>query len=165
MKGLLRLVRGFIDIVIGMLLTFRTMFRPKVTLRYPYERRPVGERYRGMFYLKWNEQKQRLNCVGCGRCEQACPTHVITMSKVGKGVDEFHMDLGRCMFCNLCVEACPYDAIHMGGQYEFAVEPQDGCVMHIRELAQGGIEHAETNIAAVHAATEAAEKAAVEEAT
>lgn len=163
MNPLRTLLGGLWRIFLGMGLTLKTFFRPKVTIRYPYERRPVSPRYRGMFYLKWNEEKQRLNCVGCTLCAQACPTDVISMNKVGKGttagVDEFVMDLGRCMFCNLCVEACPFDAIYMGDQYEFAVTEKEGSVLRIVDLAQGGPENARRNVETLmRLQAEAAEK-------
>src|ERR1051326_6431693 len=98
--------------------------RRKITVQYPYERTPVSPRSGEMFYLPYNEETGRLNCTGCTLCEQACPTNVISMTKLGAGkhagVNEFNMDLGRCMFCNLCIEACPFEAIYMGPAYELA---------------------------------------------
>ncbi len=142
MTALSSLIVGFLNILRGMSVTLANFGAPKVTVQYPRQRRRVSPRYRGMFYLKWNPEKERLNCVGCTLCAQACPTDVITMHKVGKGtdagVDEFTMDLGRCMFCELCVEACPFDAIYMGQEYEFATYQRDQCVVTIDALAQGG---------------------------
>ncbi len=147
----------------GMLVTWRNFWRPKITVRYPYQRRPVPPRYRGLFYLKWNEEKQRLNCVGCTLCAQACPTDVISMVKLGKGtnagVSEFTMDLGRCMFCNLCVEACPFDAIYMGPVYELASERRDAALFRIADLAQGGEEAVRKNIETIQRLMAEEEKA------
>jgi len=44
-----RNIRPFlmIELMQGMLLTLRYMFRPKVTLNYPYEKGPLSPRFRG----------------------------------------------------------------------------------------------------------------------
>src|SRR5262245_44541385 len=105
---------GFLSFFKGLWVTGTNLVaRKKITVQYPYERAQVSPRYRGLFYLPYDEQAGRLKCVGCTLCEQACPTNVISMHKLGAGkhagVDEFDMDLGRCMFCNLCIEACPFE--------------------------------------------------------
>ncbi len=137
--------------------------REKVTLQYPYEKPQVSPRYRGLFYLPFNEKEQRLNCTGCTLCEQACPTKVISMTKLGAGkhggVSEFNMDLGRCMFCNLCIEACPFDAIYMGSAYELASYDRDASVFRIEDLAQGGKRSVEINIKTISEALAEEEKA------
>src|SRR5947209_7648592 len=117
--------KGFFAIFQGMGVTFHNLVgREKITVQYPYEKLTPSPRYRGLFYLPYDEEAKRLKCVGCTLCEQACPTNVISMVKLGAGkhagVSEFDMDLGRCMFCNLCIEACPFDAIFMGPEYELA---------------------------------------------
>jgi NADH-quinone oxidoreductase subunit I len=158
---------GFASFFKGMYVTVKNLVvRPKITLQYPYERPTVSPRYRGLFYLPYNEEKGRLNCTGCTLCEQACPTNVISMTKLGSGkhggVSEFNMDLGRCMFCNLCIEACPFDAIYMGPAFELASTDRNASIFLIADLAQGGAKAVEQNnetIAALLAA-EAAEKAA-----
>ncbi len=150
-----------------MAVTFRNLVgREKITLQYPYERPKVSPRYRGLFYLPYDEEAGRLKCVGCTLCEQACPTRVISMVKLGAGkhagVREFDMDLGRCMFCNLCIEACPFDAIYMGPAYELASTRRDVSMFHIADLTPGGVEAVERNNATIEAALaeEAAKKAA-----
>jgi len=42
------------------------------------------------------------------------------MCDLGYVVDNFEVDIGRCMFCGLCVEACPRNALFMGYSYEQA---------------------------------------------
>jgi NADH-quinone oxidoreductase subunit I len=158
---------GFASFFKGMLVTATNLVaRPKITLQYPYERPTVSPRYRGLFYLPYNEEKHRLNCTGCTLCEQACPTNVISMTKLGSGkhggVSEFNMDLGRCMFCNLCIEACPFDAIYMGPEFELASTDRNASIFLITDLAQGGAASVKTNYETISTAlaAEAAEKAA-----
>ncbi|MGI6218119.1 MAG: EFR1 family ferrodoxin, partial [Coriobacteriales bacterium] len=49
-------------------------------------------------------------CVGCGICEQSCPTHSILIGEDGKPawVDE------KCAFCLGCINRCPHQAIQYG---------------------------------------------------
>ena len=165
---------GFASLFKGMAVTIKNLVaREKITLQYPYERDTVSPRYRGLFYLPFDEEAGRLKCVGCTLCEQACPTNVISMVKLGAGkhagVSEFDMDLGRCMFCNLCIEACPFDAIHMSQNYELSSTQRNVCVFDINALTPGGAPNVERNNTNIEAALAAdakakAEKAAVGEA-
>src|ERR687888_1436056 len=136
-------LEGFASFFKGMGVTFKNLVaREKITVQYPYERVEVAPRYRGLFYLPYDEEAKRLKCTGCTLCEQACPTNVISMTKLGAGkhggVSEFDMDLGRCMFCNLCIEACPFDAIYMGPQYEIASTNRNASLFTIDMLTPGG---------------------------
>ena len=140
--------------------------RRKITVQYPYERLTVSPRYRGLFYLPYDEEAKRLKCTGCTLCVQACPTNVISLTKLGAGkhggVSEFTMDLGRCMFCKLCVEACPFEAIYMGPSYTLASQERSACVFPLEALAVGGKAAAEQNMLTITTALaeEEAQKAA-----
>lgn len=160
-------LRGFVSILQGMSITLLNLVgRRKITLQYPYQRPNISPRWRGIFYLPYNDEAVRLNCVGCTLCAQACPTGVITMTKMGAGkhasVNEFTMDLGRCMFCNLCIEACPFDAIHMSTRFELASVDRGVSLLAIDKLAQGGADAVERTRRTIEAALEqeAAAKAA-----
>lgn len=155
---------GFVSVFRGLGVTLLNLVgRRKVTVQYPLERPKVSPRYRGLFYLPFDEEAGRLKCVGCTLCAQACPTKVISMKKLGSGkhagVSEFTMDLGRCMFCNLCIEACPFDAIHMGPEYELASYNRNASVFTIVDLAPGGAEAVRRNNATIEAAIKAENEA------
>lgn len=99
------------DIVLGMTLTFKHMFRKPVTLQYPTERWEAPERFRGFLGLTRDFKTGEENCIGCLNCEKACPVDCIEIVTGGKGREmyakEFYIDYMRCMYCGLCTEACP----------------------------------------------------------
>ena len=49
-------------------------------------------------------------CVGCGRCEQACPHGAISIAS-----GEAHIDREKCKKCFSCVQACRSDAMQKMG--------------------------------------------------
>lgn len=51
-------------------------------------------------------------------------------------IDEFSIDMSRCMLCNLCVEACPFEAITMSDHYEMADYELEGLVFDKEELVR-----------------------------
>jgi pyruvate formate lyase activating enzyme len=54
-----------------------------------------------------------LHCKKCGRCVEACPVEVITLSEE-EGVK---IDRELCTSCGQCVEACPNQALELAGDY------------------------------------------------
>ena len=108
----------------GLALTFKTLFRPRITLQYPDEKKVMYERWRGRPYLLKGEDEQEL-CGGCGICARGCPAQAIKVT-MGKREDNsrypevFELDLGRCIFCSFCVQSCPKGALKMSHDYELA---------------------------------------------
>src|SRR3546814_19377800 len=49
-----RQARSFLlwDLLVGMALTLKVMFQPKVTVNYPYEKGPLSPRFRGEHVLR-----------------------------------------------------------------------------------------------------------------
>lgn len=81
-----------LGIVRGMALTFRKMFEPKATIRYPEVRADVAVKFRGRLQLLYDEFGT-LKCETCFQCAQACPIECIDMGGMDtKG--RFHVHWG-----------------------------------------------------------------------
>ncbi len=97
--------------------------RKPATLKYPFEKLELSERYRG---------KQEFNpdlCVGCGLCARECPALAIEMvvTEDGKKRPVFH--LYRCIFCAQCERICPRGAIKLTKFYELAAYNKESLIM------------------------------------
>ncbi len=70
---------GIID---GLRATLRHIVDPssKVTRKYPYERRELPERSRGLIALLLEPETNIFRCESCLMCEKACPPRAITIS-------------------------------------------------------------------------------------
>ncbi len=114
----------------GMFLTLRIMFRAKPTVRYPEERTPYSPRFRGMHALTRDDAGVE-KCIGCKLCEAACPSQAIRIvigpnAEGGRSAVSYEIDQGKCIFCGICEEACPVDAIVHTKQFEYIAEERNG---------------------------------------
>src|SRR5437867_2109913 len=82
------------EIARGLALTFKHIFRKKVTLQYPEERPVLAPNFRGLPVLVM-DQDQRIKCVACQLCQFVCPPEAITIiprelegSNVEKGPED-----------------------------------------------------------------------------
>ena len=117
----------------GFAVTFSHIFKKKVTIRYPDERKELPKNYRGRHYLDVEK------CVACEFCATACPVNIIFI--VGEPHPEkvrhprvFNIDILKCIFCGYCVDACPTGALHMTDVYEM-ISPQR-FILTIDELSR-----------------------------
>jgi ferredoxin len=62
----------------GMAVTLRRFFEPKVTVKYPEDRRDPPHKWRGRLQLLYDEWGT-LKCETCFQCAQACPIECIDM--------------------------------------------------------------------------------------
>ena len=75
-----RTARSFLlaELVSGMAITLKHMFKPAVTLNYPYERGPLGPRFKGEHALRRYPNGEE-RCIACKLCEAVCPAQAITI--------------------------------------------------------------------------------------
>ena len=113
----------------GMALTFRYMFKPRVTINYPYEKGPLSPRFRGEHALRRYPNGEE-RCIACKLCEAICPALAITIEAEpredgSRRTTRYDIDMVKCIYCGLCQEACPVDAIVEGPNFEFATETRE----------------------------------------
>ena len=139
------------ELVSGLALTFRYMFKPKVTLNYPYEKGPLSPRFRCEHALRRYPNGEE-RCIACKLCEAICPAQAITIEAEpredgSRRTTRYDIDMVKCIYCGFCQEACPVDAIVEGPNFEFATETREELLYDKDRLLANG-ERWETEIAA-----------------
>jgi len=115
-----------VDLISGLALTLRYLFRRKVTINYPHEKGPLSPRFRGEHALRrYPDGEER--CIACKLCEAVCPAQAITIEAEPRAdgsrrATRYDIDMTKCIYCGLCQEACPVDAIVEGPNFEFSTE-------------------------------------------
>ncbi len=128
MEALIRFFKRFllVEMLIGLFLTLKYVFKPKVTINYPYEVNKISSRFRGEHALRRYESGEE-RCIACKLCEAICPAQaiVIESSEAENGMrrtTKYDIDMTKCIYCGLCQEACPVDAIVEGTNIAFSKE-------------------------------------------
>ncbi|HTE38738.1 MAG TPA: NADH-quinone oxidoreductase subunit NuoI [Reyranella sp.] len=144
MASLDRTARSFLlsELVGGFLLTFKYMFKPKVTLNYPYEKGPLGPRFRGEHALRRYPNGEE-RCIACKLCEAICPAQAITIEAEprddgSRRTTRYDIDMTKCIYCGFCQEACPVDAIVEGPNFEFSTETREELMYNKEKLLANG---------------------------
>ena len=143
---------GFLE---GLILTLKTALRRPVTAQYPLpdKRLEIANRYMGFPALTWDYDVEEPYCTSCMVCIRDCPTqcmsakmtdnplHAEGKSRRRKIVEEFEINLGRCILCGICVDVCNFDAIEMSHEHELSKYERNGNRVDLEQLLVMGREY------------------------
>ncbi len=156
MNGLTRFFKSLFlfELMKGLSITGKHLFRRKFTLHYPEEKAPISPRFRGLHALRRYPNGEE-RCIACKLCEVVCPALAITieseMREDGtRRTTRYDIDLTKCIFCGFCEESCPVDSIVETGIYEYHGEERGDLYMTKDKLLAIGDKY-EADIAAARA--------------
>jgi NADH-quinone oxidoreductase subunit I len=145
----MKIVRDYIkslfllELMRGLSLTGRYLFRKKFTVQYPEEKAPISPRFRGLHaQRRYASGEER--CIACKLCEAICPAQAITIEAGPRRNDgtrrttRYDIDMVKCIYCGFCQEACPVDAIVEGPNFEFATETREELLYDKEKLLANG---------------------------
>lgn len=132
----------FTELLSGMWLTFKYMFKRSVTINYPYEKGFLSPRFRGEHALRRYANGEE-RCIACKLCEAICPAQAITIEAEAREdgsrrTTRYDIDMTKCIYCGFCQEACPVDAIVEGPNFEFATETREELFYDKTKLLNNG---------------------------
>ena len=141
---MLRYLKSFMlfELVKGMWLTLKYLFKSKETVNYPYEKNPMSPRFKGQHALRRYANGEE-RCIACKLCEAICPAQAITIEAEtredgSRRTTKYDIDKTKCIYCGLCQEACPVDAIVEGSNTDFATETHQELLYNKKKLLKNG---------------------------
>lgn len=104
-----------IELLKGLKVTGEYFFGKKNTIRFPEEKTPTSNRFRGLHALRRYPNGEE-RCIACKLCEAVCPALAITIESEEREdgtrrTTRYDIDLFKCIYCGFCEEACPVDSI------------------------------------------------------
>ena len=142
------------ELIAGLVLTFKYLWRPKYTVRYPMEHIPQSNRFRGLHALRRYPNGEE-RCIACKLCEAVCPALAITIDSAPREggtrrTTRYDIDLFKCIYCGFCEESCPVDSIVETGILDYHFEKRGENIVDKQQLLAIG-DRFEKDIAAARA--------------
>lgn len=160
MNRIVHYVRSLLllELMQGLGVTLKYLFKPKYTLMYPMEKTPQSPRFRGLHALRRYPNGEE-RCIACKLCEAVCPALAITIDSEQRAdgtrrTTRYDIDLFKCIFCGFCEESCPVDSIVETHILEYVFDQRGQNVVTKPQLLAIG-DRLETEIAARRAADSA----------
>ena len=90
------------ELLKGMAVTGRYLFKPKITVHFPEEKTPQSPRFRGLHALRRYPNGEE-RCIACKLCEAVCPAMAITIDSEQRAdgtrrTTRYDIDLSKCIF-------------------------------------------------------------------
>jgi NADH-quinone oxidoreductase chain I len=94
------------ELLSGLALTLRYMFKRPATVNYPFERGPLSTRFRGEHALRRYPNGEE-RCIACKLCEAICPALAITIEAEpredgSRRTTRYDIDMTKCIYCGYC---------------------------------------------------------------
>ncbi|MCB1586963.1 MAG: NADH-quinone oxidoreductase subunit NuoI [Xanthomonadales bacterium] len=126
------------ELLKGMSVTGKYFFKRKFTIRYPEEKTPKSDRFRGLHALRRYPNGEE-RCIACKLCEAVCPALAITIDSEqredgSRRTTKYEIDLFKCIYCGFCEESCPVDSIVLTDIHEFHFESEGKNVLDKQQL-------------------------------
>ena len=127
-----------IELFRGLSVTLKYFFKPKFTIRYPEEKTPKSNRFRGLHALRRYPNGEE-RCIACKLCEAVCPALAITIDSTQRDdgtrrTTRYDIDLFKCIYCGFCEESCPVDSIVETGFLEYHMEERGENIVNKQQL-------------------------------
>ncbi len=127
-----------LELFAGLWLTFKYLWKPKYTVRYPMEHIPKSNRFRGLHALRRYPNGEE-RCIACKLCEAVCPALAITIDSAPREdgtrrTTRYDIDLFKCIYCGFCEESCPVDSIVETSILEYHFEKRGENVIDKQQL-------------------------------
>ena len=131
-----------LELLGGLRLTGRYLFKKKITVQYPEEKTPQSYRFRGLHALRRYPNGEE-RCIACKLCEAVCPALAITIESEERAdgsrrTTRYDIDLTKCIYCGFCEESCPVDSIVETREFEYHGEERGDLLMTKEKLLAVG---------------------------